>query len=219
METNTRTDTHDMIVVHRVFRREFRLAPRLIRAVRAGDVARAQVVGRHLTELYHGLHHHHTNEDEVLWPLLLARVDLEADRVLLMQAQHQEIDALFGTASDLLPAWMSTAAADVRDELATVYDLLLPVLLTHLSAEEDEILPLAAEHISQEEWDRMGARFTADTPKDKLMLFLGALLEEATPDERAHMLAKLPGVARLAWRLVGERSYGKRTRTLRAGLA
>ena len=219
METNTRTDTHDMIVVHRVFRREFRLAPRLIRAVRAGDVARAQVVGRHLTELYHGLHHHHTNEDEVLWPLLLARVDLEADRVLLMEAQHQQIDTLLGAALDLLPTWMSTAAADVRDELATVYDRLLPVLMAHLSAEEDEILPLAADHVSQEEWERMGARFTQDTPKDKLMLFLGALLEEATPDERAHMLAKLPAVARLAWRLVGERSYAKRTRTLRAGVS
>jgi iron-sulfur cluster repair protein YtfE (RIC family) len=209
------TDTHDMIVVHRVFRREFRLAPRLIRAVRPGDAARARVVGAHLTDLHLGLHHHHTNEDVVLWPLLLARIDLEAERVLLMEAQHQEIDALLQKANDLLPEWMSAAAADARDELAGGYDRLLPVLTAHLTAEEDDVLPLVAEHISQDEWDEMGKRFTADTPKDKLMLFLGALLEQATPDERAHMLGNLPAPARLAWRLIGRRSYGKRVRALR----
>jgi iron-sulfur cluster repair protein YtfE (RIC family) len=209
------TDTHDMIVVHRVFRREFRLAPGLTRAVRPGDAARAGVVGAHLADLHLGLHHHHTNEDVVLWPLLLARVDLEAERVLLMEAQHQEIDALLQKANDLLPEWMSAAAADARDELAGVYDRLLPVLVAHLAAEEDEILPLVAEHISQDEWDEMGKRFTVDTPKDKLMLFLGALLEEATPDERAHMLGNLPAPARLAWRLIGRRSYEKRVRGLR----
>jgi iron-sulfur cluster repair protein YtfE (RIC family) len=147
------TDTHGLIVVHRVFRREFRLAPRLIRAVQPGDVARARIVGGHLIDLHLGLYHHHMNEDVVLWPLLLARIDLEAERVLLMEAQHQEIDALLRKANDLLPAWASTAAADVRDELAGVYDRLLPVLMAHLSAEEDDVLPLVAEHITQEELD------------------------------------------------------------------
>lgn len=213
------TDTHDMIVVHRVFRREFRLAPRLVRAVRPGDVARARLIGGHLTDLYEGLHHHHTNEDVVLWPLLLARVDLEAERVLLMEAQHQEIDALLRKANDLLPAWTAAAAADARDELAGVYDRLLPVLTAHLTAEEDEVLPLAAEHISQEEWDQMGKRFSAETPKNKLMLFLGALLEQATPAERTHMLGNLPAPARLAWRLIGRRSYARRVRALRGPVA
>jgi len=212
------TDTHDMIVVHRVFRREFRLAPRLVRAVRPGDVVRARRIGGHLTDLYEGLHHHHTNEDVVLWPLLLARVDLEAERVLLMEAQHQEIDALLQKANGLLPAWTATAAADVRDELAGVYDRLLPVLTAHLTAEEDEVLPLAAEHVSQEEWDEMGRRFSADTPKNKLMLFLGALLEEATPAEQAHMLGNVPAPARLVWRLIGRRSYARRMRALRGSV-
>jgi iron-sulfur cluster repair protein YtfE (RIC family) len=210
------TDTNDMIVVHRVFRREFRLAPRLVRAVRPGDVARARTIGAHLTDLDLGLHKHHTNEDEVLWPLLLARVDLEAERVLLMEAQHQEIDTLLRKARDLLPAWMGTAAPDVRDELAGVYDRLLPVLEAHLAAEENEVLPLVAEHISQEEWDQLGKRFSSDTPKDKLLLFLGALLEDATPAERAHMLGNVPAVARLVWRLYGRRSYERRVRALRA---
>jgi hypothetical protein len=47
MTTSTaiqRPDTHDMIVVHRVFRRESDLMPTLIQAVRDGDTARAGVL-------------------------------------------------------------------------------------------------------------------------------------------------------------------------------
>jgi iron-sulfur cluster repair protein YtfE (RIC family) len=219
MTTTARTDTHDMVVVHRVFRREFTLAPKLIRAVGPGDTGRARMVGGHLRDIYLGLHHHHTAEDELLWPLLLARVDLDADKVLLMEAQHQRVDALLSQAIDLLPKWEATAAAPVRDQLAGVYDALWPVLLEHLVAEETEVLPLVGEHISQAEWDRLGERFETETPKSKLMLFLGALLEEATPAEAELMLGKVPGPARLIWRLVGRRSYTRRVQTLRAGVA
>jgi hemerythrin-like domain-containing protein len=216
MTTTARTDTRDMIVVHRVFRREFRLAPTLIRGVRPGDTARARVVADHLRDIYQGLHHHHTAEDELLWPLLLARVDLDADKVLLMEAQHQRVDTLLSRALDLLPTWESTASTPARDELADVYDALWPVLLEHLVAEETEVLPLVGEHITQEEWNRLGERFERETPKSKLMLFLGALLEEATPAEADMMLAKLPSPARMIWHLIGRRSYTRRIRTVRA---
>jgi hypothetical protein len=215
MYAATRTDTNEMLVVHRVFRREFRLAPLLIRAVRPGDTARAGVVAAHLRDLQLGLHHHHTNEDEVLWPLLLARVDVDADKVLLMEAQHKSIDSLLARAVEVLPVWAASASAEARDELAAVYELLQPVLVEHLVAEETEVLPLVAEHITQDEWDRLGERFQAETPKNKLMLFLGALLEEATPAERAHMLGNLPAPVRLVWHLVGRRVYDRRVRQLR----
>jgi iron-sulfur cluster repair protein YtfE (RIC family) len=215
MTTTARTDTHDMIVVHRVFRREFPMAPRLIRAVPAGDVARARVVAGHLHDMYLGLHNHHTSEDDLLWPLLLARVDLDADKVLLMEAQHQKVDALLSRALSLLPEWEAAASPGVRDTLADVYDALWPVLLEHLEAEESEVLPLVAEFVTQAEWNRLGERFEHETPKNRLMLFLGALLEEATPAEAAMMLGKLPGPARLIWRLVGRRAYARRIRAVR----
>ena len=49
MTTSTaiqRPDTHDMIVVHRVFRRESDLMPTLIQAVPDGDTARAEVLAQ-----------------------------------------------------------------------------------------------------------------------------------------------------------------------------
>jgi iron-sulfur cluster repair protein YtfE (RIC family) len=216
MTTTAPTDTHDMIVVHRVFRREFPMATTLIRAVPPGDVRRARLVARHLRDIHLGLHHHHTGEDDLLWPLLLARVDLDAEKVLLMEAQHQRIDALLSVASDLLTRWESTADRALREELAAVYERLWPVLVEHLVAEETEVLPLAAEHITQAEWNRLGERFERETPKSKLLLFLGALLEDATPAESSMMLGKVPPVARLLWRLVGRPRYQRQMRILRS---
>ncbi|MGH3764149.1 MAG: hypothetical protein ACRDS0_09355 [Pseudonocardiaceae bacterium] len=41
-------DTRDMIAVHTAFRREFRLAPGLVRGTAVGDASRASIVGAHL---------------------------------------------------------------------------------------------------------------------------------------------------------------------------
>lgn len=48
-----RPDTWEMVIVHRVFRREFTRLPVLVRGVPAGDVARADVVLAHLLERAH----------------------------------------------------------------------------------------------------------------------------------------------------------------------
>jgi hypothetical protein len=48
-----------------------------------------------------------------------------------------------------------------------------------------------------------------------LLKLLGMVIEDANPQERAHMPAALPGPDRLVWNLVGRRSYPKRMRELR----
>ena len=72
-DTTTLTNVHDMVIVHRAFRRELAVIPRLVRAVPAGDTRRAAVVARHARLVLQGLHLHHTGEDELLWPKLLER--------------------------------------------------------------------------------------------------------------------------------------------------
>ena len=60
----------------------------LIAAVPDGDTRRARRLAAHLRWYRLGLHNHHQGEDELIWPLLLARVDLQADVVRRMEAQH-----------------------------------------------------------------------------------------------------------------------------------
>lgn len=51
-------DTHEMVLIHRVLRREFGQLPRLFRAA-AGDRARSKVIGAHAREMLTFLHTPH----------------------------------------------------------------------------------------------------------------------------------------------------------------
>ncbi len=213
-----RPNTHDMYVVHRVFRREATLMPRLVRSVTGGDVARARYVAAHFRDYAARLHEHHTAEDILIWPLLLERVDLEAELVLRMEEQHERVAAGLAQVQERLPAWERSASGTDGEAIARALEAHRDALLQHLTDEENHLLALIEEHLTVAEWNKLNERFAAETPKDKLLFFLGALLEEATPEEAADMMRNLPLPARLIWRIVGKRQYATRTRRLRGPL-
>ena len=62
----------EMAMVHRMFRREFLLAPEVVQRVGAGDVRRAHTVAGHLRFISATLHHHHSGEDRYIWPPVVA---------------------------------------------------------------------------------------------------------------------------------------------------
>ena len=209
-------NTHEMAVIHRAFRRESRLLGELIGAVPDGNSERAAILGRHLTWYEAGLTNHHHGEDELLWPLLYQRAGLEAGIVARMERQHVQVAVTLGEVRRALPAWQVSAAADSRDHLVSVLSSHRRVLIDHLDDEESHLLPLAARHLTKAEWAALGEHFVGTTPKGQLLIFLGAVLEEATPDERAALLGAMPRVARLAWRSVGRRRYASHIRRVRA---
>ena len=205
----------EMIVVHRVFRRESQNLAALVAAVRPGDTARATLLAGLARGYVEGLHGHHTSEDELLWPKLLARVDLDADLVLRMEQQHHVVADGLAEVEGCLTAWAATAGAAERDALVAALHRHRADLLTHLDEEERSVLPLIAEHITVAEWAALGEHARAKTPKDKQLFLLGALLEDATPAETERFLSMLPLAARLAYNLVGKRAYAKQMRRVR----
>ncbi|WP_432979021.1 hemerythrin domain-containing protein [Dactylosporangium sp. CA-233914] len=213
--TAERPWVQEMVIVHRVFRRESRYMHDLIGAVRPGDTARAAVLAGLAREYIEGLHNHHTSEDELLWPKLLARVDLDAELVLRMEEQHQVVDAGLLEVERRLAAWERSPAEPERDALVAALAQHRRDLLLHLDEEEQQVLPLIHEHLTVEEWSALSEHARAKTPKDKLLFVLGALLEEATPEERDRFLGLLPLPARLLWRTVGKRSYAKQMNKIR----
>ncbi|WP_306209536.1 hemerythrin domain-containing protein [Actinoplanes sp. RD1] len=213
-------DTWEMVLVHRVFRREFRILPAIIRAVPPGDKARAEVVGEHLGEVSHGLHHHHEAEDELLWPIMLDRVGLHADVVHRMEAQHLRLAELLGRLDALNSQWRASARQETRDGLADVVAQVSPVLEEHLGDEERDLLPLVSEFVTQAEWDALGERGKEILPRNdlrKALVFLGASLEEASPAEARRFLATLPLPARVLWALFGKRTYATARDRVRQG--
>jgi hemerythrin-like domain-containing protein len=210
-----RPDTGQMVIIHRAFRRESALLASLIAQVPDGDTARARVLADHFRWYRLGLHNHHHGEDELVWPLLLARVDLEADIVLRMEAQHERVASTLARAGTALAAWEASAAEPARDDLVAALTDHRAVLLEHLDDEESALLPLAARHLSVAEWAAQGEHFLQHTPKASLLVFLGAVLEDADPRERRAFLDDLPLPARLVWYAAGQRVYARRVRRVR----
>jgi hemerythrin-like domain-containing protein len=211
MTSNTaaeRVDTWEMVVVHRAFRREFRMAPALIRSVSAGDRDRADFVGEHLFGMVTGLHHHHTGEDELLWPILLERVSLHSALVNRMAAQHKQLSVHLDRIGELLPGWRLTADLVTGRELAGEFGEASALLNEHLDEEENEILPLVSEHITPAEWKALGDRGLESLPRNSTaFIFLGLLLRDADEQERKAFLRLPPAPIRWAWFLFGQRIY------------
>jgi len=208
-DTIARPDTHEMVIVHRAFRREFRLAPELIRQVAAGDTARAKVVAAHVTDIVWGLHHHHHGEDELLWPKLLERSAPDAELVELMEAQHARVSAALDGVDALIAPWQSTADPEAGASLASAIEDMSAALAEHLDQEEAQILPLAEQHLSVAEWQRLGKNAVDTLPKSKRLTFLGMILEDTSDEERAEFLRNIPPPVRVLWRLLGVRGYQK----------
>jgi hemerythrin-like domain-containing protein len=217
MTTDTRAgiDTGEMIVVHRLFRRESRLLAELIAAVGPGDRARAGVLVAHLRDYVSAVHIHHSGEDELLWPKLLTRLDQDADVVLRMEAGHERISTSLDRVASAADAWEAAPGEDERDALVAALVDQRAILVEHLDDEEAALLPLAAQHLTLAEWAAQGEHFATHTPKSKLLLFLGMALEEATPAERDKMLGGMPLPARVLWYSIGRAQYARYVRKVR----
>ena len=205
---HTEPDTNEMVIVHRVFRREFRLLPELIGRVADGDTARAAALAEHATDLVKALHHHHQAEDELLWPPLLRQATPHTDLVRRMEAQHNDLSAALNQVEKLLPAWATEAGGAERDALVDALRKASTILDEHMGEEEQEILPLVRKHLTVDQWKALGDRGAeAIDDKKKRLIFLGMILEDASPDEERVFLSRMPAPVRLLWKVVGRRQY------------
>jgi hypothetical protein len=203
----TSPNVHEMVVIHRFFRRELAAVPRFIRATPGGDIDRARVVGEHLALVLETLHIHHTSEDELLWPLLLERAAPSAELVHTMEQQHHGVETLIEELDSLLPRWAAAPTRTAGERLAANVDDLRVALLEHLDLEEREILPVVARHLSVPEWNALAEHGVKQTPRKHLPLVFGAFLEDADEGERADMVANVPAPVRFFLRTAGARQY------------
>ena len=211
-------DTSDMVIVHRMFRRECALLPQLVAAVAGGDLARARTVAGHAREVLDMLHHHHVGEDELLWPRLSARTRFHADLLARMDSQHQGLAVLLEHAATAFTAWQHAPTAPTSTALTTLLEQLSAGLNEHFDEEEAAVLPIVERVITAAEYQEVGQRGLVSIPLTRRLVVLGYLLEGATPQERSDFLAAVPAPARLAYRLIGARQHRHETTRLRSPL-
>jgi hemerythrin-like domain-containing protein len=208
-------DTSDMVIVHRMFRRECALLPQLVAGVPVGDAARARSVAGHIREVLDMLHHHHLGEDELLWPRLSSRTRFHADLLARMDSQHHALAVLLEHVATALPAWRDAPAARTGAPLTALLEQISHGLDEHFNEEEARILPIVEGVISAAEYREVGQRGLVAIPLTRRLVMLGYLLEDTTPRERADFLVAVPAAARLAYRLIGARQHRHEATRLR----
>lgn len=197
--------TEEMAVVHRVFRRGFPMVAGLIRRTPPGATGRSEVIAAHLDFLLHGIHRHHTGEDDNIWPRLLERAAVQAELVDRMEAQHAVIAELSERVRSRLGDWRGSATDG--EQLAAAIDEFTATLVEHLDDEEAHVVPLIRAHITAQEWEHFGRQaFEKFTDQEKLIA-IGTLEDVATPEEAAWFTSGLPFPIKIMWRLAGRRRY------------
>ncbi|MGW4694095.1 hemerythrin domain-containing protein [Kitasatospora cineracea] len=206
---NERLDPQEMVILHRVFRREIPLLADLIEAAAPGDRRRTAVLADHLDLVLGALGEHHEGEDDLLWPKLRERAAPGDDVVARMTDQHEAIAGALATVTELSHRWRTGADGDTAPRLAEALRTLDRHAADHMDDEEKHLLPLMDDHITRREWTEVGERGRRSVPKAKLLIFLGAILEDATARERRLFLSQMPAPARLLWRTLGTRLYDR----------
>lgn len=211
------TDVRMMVVAHRVFRRELGLGPAAVARVPPGDRAGLVTAADHVALFLGFLHHHHTIEDELLWPRMLERVPDElAPLVHLMESQHERLAALLDAADADLATWRGSGLRRHRDVLAATLTRLVAGLEEHLDCEESQLLPIMARVVSRGEWEEFTARGMEAIPRSMTLLGFGAMLYEGDPEVIAGELSTmprplrwlLPPLGRWAYRRYARRVHG-----------
>jgi hemerythrin-like domain-containing protein len=206
-----------MAMVHSVFRNELRSAPALINSVQRGQRRRVKLVAAHIANVMAALHHHHTAEDERLWPTLHPRVPLHADDLRRMETEHEFIAKSMVSVELRLADWIAAtgstntklaAQSQTADTLVDEIKALAALVSDHLSAEEELIVPLIKKNITDAEWraitNRGGSFFNRNIRF--VIAFVGMALESCNADERRRFLAGMPQPQRLLGRLFGRRA-------------
>ncbi|OMB93443.1 hypothetical protein A5733_16225 [Mycobacterium sp. NS-7484] len=168
-------DLRGIAVAHRVMLADLLRLTDLAIAVRDRDVictpGRARAISRYVELLCDSIHHHHTTEDTVLWPVIVAsagdHVDLSEltdDHAALEPRLHQ----LRARAASFR---LSMGDRQIAGLMAIELAELSALLTEHINDEEREVFGLITEHVSVTDWTaveraaRDGGRMSFDAPR------------------------------------------------------
>jgi hemerythrin-like domain-containing protein len=217
MSASQPIEVRDMAIIHVTFRNGFTESARLVRANPTPSAARVTFLADHIDFSLAMLHHHHESEDELLYPVLIAKVPEQAAHAEEVEHEHQLVAGAIDAVSTACSAWRRRPTAETGEALAAALDSLNAQLQPHLDDEERDIVPLAAVTLTQEEWEAIGEHSRSQIPRDKIAIAFGMLLEPLDDSDRAYMKATLPAPVRLLYPLLIQRPWTKYATTLRNG--
>ncbi|WP_187280637.1 hemerythrin domain-containing protein [Microbispora hainanensis] len=105
---------------------------------RRADPARAAAVARYTEDVCAAIHHHHTSEDEVVWPVIERSAGAAVDLTDLSD-DHSELDPLLARVRVTAQAFAGGGGAG---DLAAALRMLSELIDEHIEEEECRIFPV-----------------------------------------------------------------------------
>lgn len=185
-------DTPDLTgirIIHRAMRGDLHRLRTLADDLDAGrqraDAARAAAIARFAEEICAAIHHHHSREDEIVWPVIERSAGAAVDLADLSD-DHSELDPLLERVRV-----SARAFADGRGAagLAAATRTLSELIDEHIEEEERRIFPVIEKYVSASDWKAMEKSLRGGgDPRFEL-----AWVDRyASPEEMAH-IRKLAG--------------------------
>jgi hemerythrin-like domain-containing protein len=213
-------DSHDMIVVHTMFRKQFAAIPGLVSAVAEGERDQVAIVADHVAWMVEFLHAHHEGEDMMVWPRLVERCPTEVEPLIFtMESQHHALALALEDLAARARDWRGSAATADRDALAEAATVLLVRIAEHLDLEELKVLSLIDQYLTEKEWKQVGGSGLKKMSFAQLKVAFGMILDDAPPEHVQTMRDTIPRAPWLIFSALGPRAYSKYAQRLRIATA
>jgi hypothetical protein len=191
-----RSRTVDLTVMHALhnaFRRDLETLTRAAAVLGEDPDAQERLrVGWAL--LADQLHHHHSVEDEQLWPLVRRSWRRSPDALQVLDAMEAE--------PGLVDPALAAVGEDVRQAVAPAesLDRLNSVVRDHLAHEESEAMPLIISAVTPRDWDAFSSRQARSLGLTGAAQFFPWLLLGQDDIRTERVLGVLPAPLRWAYR-------------------
>ncbi|GAC68312.1 hemerythrin domain-containing protein [Gordonia soli] len=197
-----RADTFMMYLMHHGYRRDLDDFVACVPLTPVADRATWRALAARWTAFADALHHHHTAEDEHLWPALHAHsTDDEAAVLDAMEAEHSEIDPLLARCASGFQQMVDAGDDSVRGDLATTLIAATESLARHLGHEESEAMTLVQKYFDHDGWSALEKKFGADMKPTDLFWMIPWLLKGLSSADRADVMGRVPAPMRLIGRI------------------
>lgn len=184
--TSPAPDLLGIRLAHRAMIADLDRLAEVTRSITAGESdcppRRARAITEYLLLLCDSIHHHHTVEDDVLWPLLASLPDASVDLAGLEDDHAQldpALDRLRATCAEFTRSAAGSAAA-LAEQLGQLRDS----LAEHIADEESAVFPVIEGHLTGEQWAQVEA---AAQKGSKMSFELPRMAAECTPEEWLHI--------------------------------
>jgi hemerythrin-like domain-containing protein len=197
-------DTQMMGIVHSALRRDLVRIRMVLGTPQAAEPARRTAIAEHAIWLMDFLHHHHSGEDDGLYPLVVRRTPEAAELVELMDRDHGAIEPAIGGLVSAARRHLADPTSPDTD-LAAAVDTLAAVLEPHLEREETVMMPVVSQSITEGEWRAWDEEFNLRTKGLRALADEGHwVIDGLDPRARDHVEHLVPPVPRfILIRLLG----------------